>query len=130
MNKSERVKVIQNYLQKEGYTPQLDDDGDIVFKCEGGTYCVILEDRDDDFYRICYPSFWSIDSEAERAAVTRAADAASAKTKVAKVFTVRDNTWASIELFLDSPSTFTSVFKRSLSALQTSVRNFREAIAS
>jgi hypothetical protein len=58
--------------------------------------------------------------------VINAAQKATSKTKVAKVFTVRDDTWASIELFLDGPEQMTEVFRRSMTALQSAVRTFRE----
>jgi hypothetical protein len=129
MSKTERVAVIRDYLSNEGYAPQVDDDGDLLFKCEGGSYFIIIDEQDGEFYRLCYPNFWSIDNEPERAQVVKAAQAATGKTKVAKVFTVRDNTWASIELFLGSADQMNVVFKRSMSALQTAVRNFREAMS-
>lgn len=129
MSKSSRIEKIRSWLANEGYAPKIDGDGDIVIKIEGGTYCVILEDGDEEFYRLVYPSFWSIDSETERQQVVRAAEAATGKTKVAKVFVVKQNTWASIELFLSSADEFNRTFRRSVSALQASIRNFREAMA-
>lgn len=130
MSKAQRIEVILEHIKSEGYVPSIDDDGDILFKCEGRSYYVILDENDEQFYRLVFPNFWTIESDEERERVIRAAVQASAKTKVAKIFPVKDDTWASIELFLSGPEEFSGVFARSLSALQSAVRTFRESIQS
>lgn len=122
-------EIIIEYLREEGYVPKLDEDGDIVFKCEGRTYYVILDGNDEQFFRLVFPNFWSIGDEDERARVMSAAQAATAKTKVAKIFPVKDDTWASVELFLPSAEAFNAVFSRSMSALRAAVQTFREVIS-
>jgi hypothetical protein len=122
-------EIILEYLREEGYLPKLDEDGDIVFKCEGRTYYVILDGNDEQFFRLVFPNFWSISDEEERARVMSAAQAATAKTKVAKIFPVKDDTWASVELFLPSAEAFNAVFSRSMSALRAAVQTFREVIS-
>lgn len=125
MDKPSRAKMYRDYLAEEGFTPKIDDDGDVFFKYEGKNYVIIIED-DEQFFRICFPNFWSIESEEERKKVQEAALYAAAKTKVAKVFPVQDDTWAVIELFCDPPESFSRVFRRSLGALQAGVNNFIE----
>lgn len=129
MSKAERISVILEHIRTEGYVPTIDDDGDILFKAEGRSYFVILDENDEQFYRLAFPNFWSIDDEAERERVIHAASHATTKTKVAKIFPVKDDTWASVELFLSGPEEFNGVFARSLSALQSAVRTFREAMS-
>jgi hypothetical protein len=126
MSREVRTEVILRHLKSEGYSPDVDDDGDLHLKFEGLNYYVFLDQQDPEFYRICLLNFWSIDDEIERNQVINAAQKATSKTKVAKVFTVRDDTWASIELFLDGPEQMTEVFRRSMTALQSAVRTFRE----
>jgi hypothetical protein len=126
MSKADRVRVFSDFLKEEGYSPKTDDDGDIYFKLEGKTYLILLDDKDEEFYRIAYPGFWSIESPDERLKVERAALKATAETKVAKVFPVRDNTWASIEIFSSSIDNAKSVFFRSMRALQAAVETFAE----
>jgi len=124
MSKKDRVKMYRDYLQGEGFSPKLDKDGDIVFKMEGRIYIIIVDERDEEFFRIIFPNFWSIENDGERAKVERAALQATAETKVAKVFPVRDNVWASIELFLSPPEGFKPIFQRSMSALRSGVGTF------
>ncbi len=75
------------------------------------------DENDEEFFRLVYPGFWSIESELEREKAQRALTA-TAQTKVAKVFLVCDNTWASIEMFCSPPEVFRTAFHRSLRALR------------
>jgi hypothetical protein len=128
-NKSERMQVVRDYLSNEGFNPIATDEGDLLFQCAEDCYYIILEEDDPDYYRLCYPNFWPIGNDAERAQVLRAAVAATAQTKVAKVYAVQDAVWASIELFLGSADQLNLVLKRSLSALQAAVRNFHQELS-
>lgn len=126
MSKADRVRAFCDFLKDEGYRPEVDEDGDIVFKSEGNTYLIILEENDEEYFRLVFPTFWSIESSEERKKVERAALKATADTKVAKVFPVRDDTWAAVELFASSLDDIKSVFSRSMSALQVAVGAFVE----
>ena len=130
MTKQERAEMYHEYLIDEGYAPKIDSDGDVVFKFEGGNYLLLLDEKDEEFFRLVFPGFWSIESEQERAMATQAALAATAQTKVVKVFLVDDNTWASIEMFCNPPESFKSVFLRCIRALQAGVQNFKEKMQS
>ncbi|MDZ7337921.1 MAG: hypothetical protein ONB30_05225 [candidate division KSB1 bacterium] len=129
MDKQQRAKMYQDFLLEEGYTTTIDDDGDVIFKSEGRTYAILIDDRDEDFFRIVFPNFWPIESKQERLKVEQAALQATAETKVAKVFPVRDNVWASIEMFCSPPDVFKAVFARSMSALRAAVGSFAEKMA-
>jgi hypothetical protein len=120
MNKSELQAMYVNFLREEGYRPEVDKDGDIVFKYEGGTYIVFVD------FRIVYPNFYHIGDEVERQKVLRAADYATGSTKVGKVFTVRDRVWGSVELLFSSKEEFRGVFGRAMRILRTAVMSFVE----
>lgn len=129
MDKKERAKLYEDFLLKEGYTPTIDQDGDVIFRAEGRTYAILIDERDEEFFRIVFPNFWPIESKQERLKVEQAALQATAETKVAKVFPVRDNVWASIEMFCSPPEVFKTVFARSMSALRAAVGSFAEKMA-
>lgn len=126
MNKRELADMYVRFLQGEGYHPELDKDGDVVFKSEGKVYLIIADEKDATYFRLIFPNFWSIDSDTERQKVLVAADYATGRTKVAKVHTVQDNVWASTEMFFGKPEQFKEIFSRAMSALQASVANFVE----
>jgi hypothetical protein len=124
MTNQERTAMYRTFLEEEGYRPRIDGDGDVFFKYEGRCYVIVVEETDEEFFRLIYPDFWGIESDSELAAVKEAALRATAETKVAKIFPVRDNTWATIELFCSPPETFKPIFHRCLSALRASVEKF------
>lgn len=125
MTKQERTDMYVQYLTEEGYAPKVDNDGDVFFKFEGRGYVILIGEKDEEFFSLAFPNFWSLESDAERAKAVDAALHATKQTKVAKVFPVKDDTWATVELFCCPPDAFKSVFRRSLSALRAAVENFR-----
>ncbi len=129
MDKKQRAKMYHDFLEEEGYSPTIDSDGDVIFKSEGRTYAILIDERDEDFFRIVFPNFWPIENSQERQKVEQAALQATAETKVAKVFPVRENVWASIEMFCSPPEVFKAVFARSMSALRAAVGTFAEKMA-
>ncbi len=123
MDKESLGRSYVEFLRQEGYSPQVDEDGDVRFKYEGKTYLVIVDADDPQFFRLILPNFWGV-GDGGRARVLEMAVAASTKVKVAKIIVVRDNVWATLELFLPQAEDFRAVFPRSLSALNTGVRTF------
>jgi len=126
MTKQERSDYCFNYLKSEGYTPEIDDDGDIKLKIEGGRYFVVINEDDGVYYQIIYPNFYQAQNDSDRAKLFESCNAVSIGTKVVKILTMKDKVWASLELFLPTPEAFTAVFKRSISALQYAVKKFNE----
>ena len=126
MDKDLKAEMYRMFLDKEGFRPELDSDGDVRFKMEGLTYFVEVDARDDAYFRVCLPNIWTIENDQERARVLIACDYANAKSKVAKVFTVRDRVWGSLEIFVPDPEVFRDLFMRCMSALKNVAWNFAE----
>lgn len=126
MTNQHRAEMYLEFLREEGFAPKIDDDGDVIFKYEGGTFLILLDDKDEEYFKLVYPAFWPIETEHERLKALRVAFDATANTKVAKVYIIKDNAWAAIEMFCDPPETVKPVFARCLSALRTVVRTFKE----
>jgi len=123
-SKKEMQELYMTYLKREGYVPSVDSDGDVVFKIEGKSYFIAVHEDDPEFFRLVHPNFWEIENLAERQEVILACQHANSKTKCTKVVMVRDNVWASVEIFVEKPEDFEKVFKRCLSALRVGVSNF------
>ncbi|MCM2373717.1 hypothetical protein [Aporhodopirellula aestuarii] len=116
------------FLKSEGYSPRVDEDGDVAFKFEGRTYYLLIAEDDPNLMRLAYPNFWSLENEDERQRAQVAALKATKDTKVAKVFLTDKNTWAMVSLFLAEPDDFHPVFSRCLSALRLSVNTFADTM--
>jgi hypothetical protein len=124
MNNPSRTEIVRGYLADNGYRPEIDDDGDVRFMKEGGNYFIHAPESDETFFRVVYPNFWPIESEEERTQVYAACNHANARVKVAKVFTVRDNVWASLELLFADDKAFEPIFERGVGLLQYAVSEF------
>ena len=129
MTDNELAHYFADYLSKEGFSPNVDDVNDVVFKFEGRTYVIQVDARDPEFFRLIYPNFWSLESEQERQSAAVVAAEVNCGLKVAKVFMTDDDTWASVELFINPIDNFKPVFRRSLGVLQAAANRFREGMA-
>ena len=128
MTKAELAQMYLDYLRDEGYAPQIDQDGDVLFKYEGGKYYILIDEKDEMYFRVVYPGFWPIQSEVERGRVIKAAMEATASTKVAKVFPVGNDVWADAELICQPPDTFKLVIWRSIRSIRAAVAKFLEGM--
>jgi hypothetical protein len=127
MTEQERAEMYREFLADEGYVPRLDEDGDVVFRCEGMTF-VITIDEDEQFFRMVCPNFWSIDSEEELDRVAHAACEVTARIKVAKVYPVEGDTWASVEMYCTPPEAVLPVLLRAIGTLRTVIGDFQRAM--
>lgn len=127
MTKSPRDELLE-FLKREGFRPEYDDDHDIWFKYEGGLYYLIFDENDSHYLRLLFPNFWRIDEEDEHQTALVTANAVSRDIKVAKV-TVNpkgDDVSAAVELFMPVAMDFELVFYRSVRVIQDAVRLFAE----
>lgn len=115
--KKDLQKMYMDYLEEEGYKPEIDSDGDVQFKAEGKTYFINVVEDDPTYFRVVLANIWPIESEEERHQVLIAMDYSNAKAKVTKSYMVKDNVWVGIEIFLPRPEDFSAVFPRCMSAL-------------
>lgn len=130
LTKEQLQSLYTEYLTAEGYRPEIDSDGDVSFKREGRTYFIdaTAAEKDQKFFRVALPNIFPIENDAMRSKVLAAADYANAKLKVCKVYTVKDNVWLSVELFVDSPDDFKPVFARAMSTFDLTVLTFLEKV--
>lgn len=127
MDSTTTQNEILEFLRDEGYRPRIDDDGDIVFKHEGKTHLILLDEKD-EFFQLALPNIWRVESPQERRDAIEASERATAKTKVGKVYLVRENVWAGFET-LCSVEAFKAVLPRALSVVRAASRNFAEHMA-
>ena len=114
------------FLESEGLGPEVDEAGDVMFRCEGDNYWLMVDDDDPGYFRLLFPNFWSIESPHEHQRALLAAAEVTAEIKVAKVYVLGDDTQAAAEMFLAEPADLHSVFARALLALQGAVLRFAE----
>lgn len=126
MTKAEKTKLYMDFLTEEGYRPTAEPEGDVLFKAEGHTYVLPIDDKDENFFQFVFYNFWAIESEEELWRAVSAANLATRETKVAKVFVRNDgtNVIATVEMFLFSLDTFPQIFGRALGSIKYAVEKF------
>jgi hypothetical protein len=125
-SKSDLQQMYVSYLRREGYQPEIDSDGDILFKAEGSTLYIYVYENDPNYFRMVYPYFWSIESEEEMRRVAEIASYVTRTTKVVRVYMERDNEDTSIDvaILMDKPEDFKKHFSRLLTIIFQSRREF------
>lgn len=54
---SMEINKIKQLLERQGFQPNIDKDGDMLFKFEGGDYYITIDKRDTNFIAIICPFF-------------------------------------------------------------------------
>lgn len=128
LTKEQLQKMYKEYLANEGFKPEVDADGDVIFKFEGTSYYISVDAEDQEFFRIMSTEVISVKTPEERWKSEVACVYATSKTKVAKAFISSDKVRFSLELFVAKPQDFKGVFIRGMSALQAVRKNFVEKL--
>ena len=121
---TEASELFFDYLTEEGYRPRIDDDGDLIFKCEGTLYALCFDEDDENYLRLLCPNFWPFDDAAEKAKAVRAANDVNTAVKVAKILCIGDNTTCTAELLFDDLADARPVFNRMKSVIGTAMNRF------
>jgi hypothetical protein len=116
------------FLAKEGYRPEKDKDGDIMFKREGGTYYFIIDEADELYFYMLYPNFCPYEGDERRKKILEACNYANTKSKAVKIRAYATDVVASIEMFMADKDAYKPVFERAVRAIQNGVGNFIEKL--
>lgn len=124
------INKIKQLLERQGFQPNIDKDGDMLFKFEGGDYYITIDKRDTNFIAIICPFFQKIREE-ERIKAISCAQEVTQKIKVAKVFVAKDLLFGTVEMFLLNEDFFSgNVWIRCLRAIQASKTLFSSLMRS
>jgi hypothetical protein len=126
VDKKELQALYLDYLKDEGYKGEVDEDGDISFKYEGGAYWIFVDAEDEKYYCVAFPCFWKLETEEEKMKALLVANSVNGQYKCGKVFLVGENedVTAQIDLFLTDINDFKIFFRRTLGILQEMVKDF------
>ena len=134
MDKKALQDLYLEYLRDEGYKGELDEDGDISFKYEGGFYYIFIDEDDEKYFRIVYPNFWEIESDDERIKALTVTNTVNREYKCGKVLLVgkddKKNTWAEVGVFLSDANEFKLFFTRMIGIIQSMVSDYEQGMKS
>jgi hypothetical protein len=127
MDKQSLEQAYFDFLKEEGYVPEIDGDGDIVFKYQGDKYWIDIDEQDLEFFRLCYLGDWPCETDDEKLKLYKAASKTNAEMKLAKVSILDgEAVWGSIEILTDQPSGVKKYFKRMLKTLHDTIDEFQQ----
>lgn len=80
-----KQEIIMDTLEKMGYSPKLDEDGDILIYHQMKAIYLMMADEDEDYVSMLLPQFYEIDEGKEVLALT-VCNKMTRELKVAKVY--------------------------------------------
>lgn len=95
-NDKNMKEIIKEYLQKEGCNPQVDEEGDLLFKYQGGTFILHGYDSNDGYLKISMPQIYEVPDDM-RIQAFEAANHTSLMFKVAKTLVCGKYVWIMFE---------------------------------
>ena len=122
-------EIYFEFLAKQGYRPEVDEQNDVAFRKEGGGYFISVSE-DPNFFKIVYPMFFKIDSPNQQLRALRAIEQVGREVKVVKLIVVRDHVWAVAESFVPDQTFSSDIFDRSMAAIRVGTQLFAELMGS
>lgn len=116
------------HLREMGLDAAVDADGDVVFRFEGFTYLMRVDELDPWCFRLVLANIWTVEGEHDRPRVLAAMDRTNALSKVVKAYLVEDRVWLSAESLLPNPEDHRAVMGRSMEALSLALGVFVRAM--
>ena len=115
-----------NFLRSEGYLPQINQVDDIIFKAEGNTFIVMIDENDEQFLNLILPNFYQIEGNLEMNKAFRVANIVNQNIKVGKIIISNNkHVWAIAEQFIDSTPDLEDFFKRTIRAVLKASEDFQ-----
>ena len=119
------TEMVLNFLKEQGFCPQVDENGSIIFKYQMSTFIFLNNDEDEEFFQLAFPYISDV-TEENHELVLEAANKVNSKIKVAKVIIPGDDVWVLFEVILDQSPEVGSIIQRGLGILMGARRAFYE----
>lgn len=123
--KQKHREIYLEFLTQQGYRPEVDKEGDVTFKKEGGVYFISVSD-DPNFFKVVYPAFFEIESADAQFRALKSIEQVGREVKVVKLIVIRDRVWAMAESFVPDQATAPKIFDDSVLAIRVGVQLFGE----
>lgn len=107
---------IVSFLRREGYSPEIDSDGDISFKKEGESYYITVSATDIDPYYVTINKIYSL-TDADDALKLAYLSNKVANYKAVKLEVYKKSFIVSIEMFMVDLKHFTGTFDKHIRVL-------------
>ncbi len=118
------------FLTTHGYgSPALSDTGHIIFLADGLTFCLLLDEDDPEYVRICLPNFYQCDAHQDASLAASVASKCQPRFKLGEYVLAESWVSAQVPLLMDTPDFLTQdrMF-RLTQLLRTMAQDFVETL--
>ncbi len=119
--------MVLQFLQQQGFCPEQQENGNIVFRFEMKTFLFINNDSDEQFFQLALPGIYDVNEE-NRELVLEACNKTNFNIKVAKACLWDDTVWVFFENLMDQSPEVSSIIPRALGILKHAQQSFYEAL--
>lgn len=121
------TEMVLDFLRKQGFLPEVNDKGNLVFKYQMCTFLYINNDEDEEFFQLIMPAIYDVTDE-NRDVVMDAANKVNQRLKVCKAVILDDEVWLFFEILLDSSPDVSTIIPRALGILQGARQEFYQNV--
>ncbi len=118
-------QMYMSFLSKEGYRPELTEDGNVLFKAEGMHFVIYCRADDPFSFVMVLPNIFTVEEPDMEVALECANDVIG-RVKMAKILILEQRVWVVSEQFVAQPEHFEGVFQRTLEQLRYAGRVYAD----
>ena len=126
--KTSTTEMVLDFLRKEGFCPDVQDNGDVVFKYQMSLFLYVNNSEDEEFFQLVMPAICDV-TEDNREIMLEAVNKLNFNMKVVKATIYNDEVWLFFENILDNSPEVGDIIRRALSTLQGARHKFHEIIS-
>ena len=119
--------LVLDFLRKEGFLPEVAENGNVVFKYQMTTFVFFVDENDEGFFQLAMPHIYDV-TEDNRELVLEAANRVNQSLKVMKACVVDNSVWLMFEILLDATPDVKDIMPRALSILMGSRQAFYQEL--
>lgn len=125
-----KKKLIQDkylaFLNEKGYSPEVDEDGDVKFQYNERNYYITIDIKDESFFRLARLAGLTLENETDITEAKEICHNVTQDVKVAKVYWLKNTIWVSSELLMPDKDSYEEVFDRCLRLTESAYLKFVE----
>ena len=111
------------FLKQQGFCPNVDPDGEVIFKYQMRTFVNYYAEDDEEFFQLVMPAIFEVTDD-NRDVVLEAANKVNVTMKVVKCVILGDSVWVLYEDFVSQDTDMSDVIPLALNILQNAQQRF------
>lgn len=118
---------VLEFLKQQGFCPNVDPDGEVIFKYQMRTFVNYYAEDDEEFFQLVMPAIFEVTDD-NRDVVLEAANKVNVTMKVVKCVILGDSVWVLYEDFVSQDTDMSDVIPLALNILQNAQQRFYQEV--